>query len=140
MPSRRRRLTLAPGLLARVRPTEERIQKKEYTAEDCSKGRQALAAVVAIAAEASGKPKQQHGVEALAYKFWAADESDSDSSVDEEIEVVDEEDISTPEFIAQARCAGFSLADLEEAEKELSSSTSVSKQVNSDEQKAPLAR
>ncbi|CAO2194098.1 unnamed protein product [Urochloa humidicola] len=107
-----------------MQPREEpREEKREYTAEECSKARQALFVAVENAVSASGRPARRHGVEPLPSKFWATEDSDSESSVDEEIEVEEETDLTTPEFINEAKQAGFSMAELEQAENELSSST-----------------
>lgn len=83
-----------------------------------------LSAMVAIVARAACKPKQPHGgVQPCTSKCWASGTStpaDSDDDCDEEI-IVEEDDLSTPEFIAMAKKS----ADLEQAEKELSSPNQV---------------
>ena len=92
----------------------------------------ALSRAVALAVETSGRPKPVHGVEAIASKFWSSGDSDSESAVDEDF-LVEENSISTSEFISEAAAAGFTVQNLQQAEQELSStevrdcSTSVSK-------------
>jgi hypothetical protein len=98
MPSRRR-LTLAPAVRAKLRPTQEHITspRKESPAE-CARAREALSAAVAVAVEESGRPKPRHGVQPLSIKFWTAD-----TDTEEEDDHLDSEnDSSTAEFIAAA--------------------------------------
>ena len=64
----------------------------------CKLGREAL----------SRAPKPIHGVESRLSKFWATNDTDSEASVEEEI-VLEEDNMSTPEFIAEAAAAGFSM-------------------------------
>jgi len=80
----------------------------------------ALSRAVALAVETSGRPKPVHGVEAIASKFWSSGDSDSESSVDEDF-LVEENSISTSEFISEAAAAGFTVQNLQQAEQELSS-------------------
>ncbi|CAN6361771.1 unnamed protein product [Urochloa humidicola] len=119
-----RRLTLAPAARRALRPRGEGLGGVEESDKDddedrrCKEGREALTRVVSRAVEASARPRRIHGVERINSKFWAREDSDSDSSVDEELIA---EDISTPEFIAEAAAAGFSWQELQQAERELAS-------------------
>jgi hypothetical protein len=56
--------------------------------------------------------------------------TDSEASVEEEI-VLEEDNMSTPEFIAEAAAAGFSMKELKQAEQELSPSQVCSEPNNS---------
>jgi len=96
----------------------------------CKLGREALSRAVALAAEAFVRPKPIHGVESRLSKFWATNDTDSEASVEEEI-VLEEDNMSTPEFIAEAAAAGFSMKELKQAEQELSSSQVCSEPKNS---------
>ena len=69
--------------------------------------RKKLSAIVASVADSCSWPIHIHGKERKG-KFWACSD-----------EEYDEEDISTPELIAEAHAAGFTLNDLHHAEAEL---------------------
>lgn len=90
--------------------------------------RRALSAAVEVAAAASGRPATRHGVEPLASRFWATGDSDYESSDEEASDVVQVRDQSTPEFIAEARRAGFSMEDLVRAENELTTASTKTSQ------------
>ncbi|CAO2192437.1 unnamed protein product [Urochloa humidicola] len=125
MPARGRRLTLAPAVRAKLRPRPDAGEADAEPPRDIAKARAELSAMVEAVAAASSRPKPQHAVE---YRFWATGSSDGEDSdaeeVDEEI-IAEEEDLSTPEFVAAAAEVGFSVQDLQQAEKELSSSSKV---------------
>ncbi|CAN6371606.1 unnamed protein product [Urochloa humidicola] len=149
MPSRGRRLTLAPTVRARLQPRSDKAKidaaGETTTTSDHAQARRALLEIAERAAEASGKPKPKHGVEPIASKFWATGDSDSESSVDEEIVIEeeameDEGEITTRQFIAEAQAVGFSIADLQQAEKDLSSPAAVSSSITSPGQKHSLAK
>ena len=115
-----RRLTLAPGVLPSLRQNigngeEEEEAEVEHRRAD---GRAALSRVVQLAAEATQRPKPVHAVQDRASpinsKLWAQS-GDSDSEVSED------EEPSTPDFIAQAKDAGFSIDQLVKAEKAIDS-------------------
>ncbi|CAN6180895.1 unnamed protein product, partial [Urochloa humidicola] len=122
-----RRLTLAPATRRALLPRGQKPGGMEDDGEAdvdddrrCKEGREALSRLVDLVVAASGRPKPIHGVEPVNSKFWSCGDSDSESSVDEEI-VAEEANISTPEFILKAAAAGFTVQDLQQAEQELSS-------------------
>jgi hypothetical protein len=129
---RGRRLTLAPGTLRALSAESAEADDDEgEAAEDrrCKQGREALSRVVALAVEASRRPKPVHGhwdidaspAQAIPSKFWTQEgEDDSD---DEDLV---EDSPSTPEFIREALDAGFSVDQLARAEKALASGNDAS--------------
>jgi hypothetical protein len=94
----------------------------------CKEGREALSRAVALAVDACRRPKPVHGrcvikdsPPLIFSKFWAqGEDADSDDSDDEA--VAEMKSPSTPEFIAEALDAGFSVDQLARAEAALASS------------------
>ena len=118
---RARRLTLAPGVLQALHPPTpvEAEEQDDAVERRRAAGRAALSRIVNEVSEAVQRPKPVHGVQDQASpiksKFWAQ------SSVSN-LTDLDDEDLSTPEFINQATAVGFSLDQLCIAEKALDSS------------------
>ncbi|WVZ91551.1 hypothetical protein U9M48_037704 [Paspalum notatum var. saurae] len=106
---RRRKLTLAPATLAKLTISQDQKGAvSEVTDQlDPKLARKKLSAIVASVADSCSRPIHIHGKEPKG-KFWACSD-----------EEYDEEDISTPELIAEAHAAGFILNDLHHAEAEL---------------------
>lgn len=127
---RGRRLTLAPVVRRALRSAgSAEIDDGEGEADGdedrrCKQGQEALSNVVALAVDASRRPKPVHGqcavdaspTQAISSKFWAHDgEDDSDN------EVLVEQSPSTSEFIMEALDAAFTMDQLARAEKALAS-------------------
>jgi len=143
--SRRRRLTLAPAitknLLPRSKEVNDYVASEKEIVEDVaqrrSEGRDALSRIIKLAAVLSQKPKPVHGADFVS-KFWSSGaDSDSDESIDAEIDCSSPTsvpavavgfsaddgniEISTPELVEEAIAAGYTVEDLFRAEEALGS-------------------
>jgi len=143
--SRRRRLTLAlaitKNLLPRSKEVNDYVASEKEIVEDVaqrrSEGRDALSRIVKLAAVLSQKPKPVHGADFVS-KFWSSGaDSDSDESIDAEIDCSSPTsvpavavgfsaddgniEISTPELVEEAIAAGYTVEDLFRAEEALGS-------------------
>ena len=129
-------MKLAPAVRQALRPTATAAEAVEDDGDAegdddwcCKEGREALSRAVALAADATRRPKPVHGVQrnigksppvhAIPSKFWGH-EDDSEESEDEGPEEMQSEP-STPEFIKDVLDAGFTLEQLFRAEQALAS-------------------
>ena len=126
---RKRRLTLAPAVRRALLPAagapEPDSDDDEADDQRCDKGREAMSREIAMAVDATLRPRPVHGVQGgatsspaqvIASRFWAQPEDTDDEDPVHEVSVP-----STPEFVKDALEAGFTVDQLARAERALAS-------------------
>lgn len=140
----RRRLVLAPPIrrVLRARPSsnyEAQESAKVSEAAQSASARRAISDLVKSMVDSSVRPHTVHRVQVCSGKFWSSS-SDSDSEAEEGLDAESPE-ISTRDIIMMAKQEGFSLEDLAQAERELSSpKVNISTPVSSQRSTPALAR